>query len=68
MARDMSNIYRFKNDRELRELRSKKLVALDRLRRQHMGYFVKREIDRQSHLLRQIEAELAARRDQLALF
>lgn len=65
--KDMSNIYRFKSTDELKTLRSKKLVALEKLRAEWGGYFTKQEIQRQSHLLKQIDAELASRRDQPVL-
>lgn len=68
MAKDMSNIYRFKTMKELNTLRSKKVVALERLRGEAKTYFVMQEIKRQTHLLKQIDAEIASRRDQLALF
>ena len=66
--RDMSNIYRFKTTDELRLLRGQKIAQLDRLRRMWGSYFVKQDIQRVAHLIDQIDAELAARRDQMALF
>lgn len=65
--KDMSNIYRHKSDDELRTLRSKKSVAVDKLRKQGYGYFVKQEIARQLHLIALIDAEIACRRDQMQL-
>ena len=68
MARDMSNIYRFKTVKELNTLRSKKVVALERLRGEAKTYFVMQEIKRQEHLLGQIDAEIACKRAQLSMF
>lgn len=67
MARDMSNIYRFKSEDQLRLLRSEKILQLDRLRSEWGSYLVKQDIARVTHLIGQIEAELACRRDQRAL-
>lgn len=68
MSRDMSNIYRFKTVDQLRLLRSQKLMQLDRLRRLPMGYWVKQDIAKVTHLLKQLDAELAGRADQQELF
>lgn len=66
--KDMSNIYRFKTMKELQTLRSKKVVALERLRSEAKTYFVMQEIKRQEHLVRQIDAEISCRRAQSSMF
>lgn len=65
MARDMNNIYRFKTLDQLRLLRSQKVQQLERLRGQWLSYYVQQDIKRVAHLIDQLDAELACRRDQM---
>lgn len=53
---------------KLRELYSRKFVRLQKLQSQHMGLLAKREANSLEAQMRVIEAELAARDAQLALF
>lgn len=65
---DKYNLYAHRDAHELRKLYSKKFNRLQRLRSQQMGYFVKREIAALQEQMKAIEAELAKRDAQLALF
>lgn len=62
------NLYAKKDSHSLRQLYSKKFNRLQALRKQHQGYFVMREIAALNAQMKAIEAELAARDAQLALF
>jgi len=58
---DMANVYRKRKSDELRELRSRKAVRLQKLESEPTGFFVKREIEILTHQIHQIDVELTAR-------
>jgi len=63
---DMSGYYRNRPTHELKTLRSKKFLRIQKLEREPMTYFTQRELRTQRSLLKQIDAELNCRADQLS--
>jgi len=59
--KDMANVYRNRKSDDLRLLRSKKIVRLQKLESEVSGFFVKREIEILNHQIHQIDVELTAR-------
>jgi len=64
--REVSQIYQRMSDLELRKLRSKKVLEIEKLRKFYT-YFGKRDIQRLAFQIDRIDAELACRADQLKL-
>jgi len=67
MAKDMANIYRNFTTQDLKTLRSKKYVRLQKLTERY-SWFDRREREMLVSTMKQIDAELASRFDQLQLF
>jgi hypothetical protein len=67
MLRDMSNTYRWTKTDDLEENLSRKKQELHRLLNKEPSYFHAKDVKRLTHYMRQIEAELQSRRDQLNL-
>jgi len=65
--REVSQIYQRMTDFELRKLRSKKVLEIEKLRKFYT-YFGKRDIQRLAFQIDRIDAELACRADQLSMF
>jgi len=66
--RDMSHVYRQTKTFDLMSNLARKEVELYRLRKKPLTYWIKKDIARVEHYIRQIEAELRSRRDQMQLF
>jgi len=64
--REVSQIYQRMSDFELRKLRSKKVLEIEKLRKFYT-YFGKRDIQRLAFQIDRIDAELACRAAQLSL-
>jgi len=67
MGYDMANIYRKRKTDELRTLRSKKFVRLQKLEAEADTYFVRNERTILQHQIHQIDVELNSRFFQLGL-
>jgi len=67
MLRDMSSTYRWTSTKDLEENLSRKKQELHRLLNKESSYFHAKDVKRLTHYMRQIEAELQSRRDQLNL-
>lgn len=65
--KDMSKVYWNMKTQELKHLRSKKINAILRLERKHLGYFDQRELAKLRQQKIWIDAVLAAREAQLGL-
>jgi hypothetical protein len=65
--REVSQIYQRMSDLELRKLRSKKVLEIEKLRKFYT-YFGKRDIQRLAFQIDRIDAEIACRADQLSMF
>jgi len=65
--REVSQVYQRMTDFELRKLRSKKVIEIEKLRKFYT-YFGKRDIHRLTFQIDRIDAELACRADQLSMF
>jgi len=65
--REVSQIYQRMTDFELRKLRSKKVLEIEKLRKFYT-YFGKRDIQRLAFQIDRIDAELTCRTDQLSMF
>jgi len=59
--KDMANVYRKVSSDELRELRSKKFIRLQKLEGYCGGFFTAKEIAALRHQLHQIDVELTCR-------
>jgi len=64
--REVSQIYQRMSEFELRKLRSKKVLEIEKLRKFYT-YFGKRDIQRLAFQIDRIDAELACRAAQLSL-
>jgi len=64
--REVSQIYQRMSEFDLRKLRSKKVLEIQKLRKTYT-YFGKRDILKLTFQIERIDAELACRRDQLKL-
>lgn len=64
--REVSQIYQSMSELELRKLRSKKVLEIERLRKFYT-YFGKRDIQRLVFQIGRIDSELACRADQMSL-
>lgn len=53
---------------DLQKMRSRKVLELTRLRKKPMGYFVKRDIEKLTDQIAQIDAALRWHDEQLSLF
>ena len=65
--RDMYNLYAKRSTSELNRLRSKKYLRMTKVRGEY-GWFNQREADRLEGQIKAIDAELAKRKAQQALF
>lgn len=65
-SKDMSKVYAKKTELDLRKLRSKKVLQLNKLATLN-GYFVKRDRELLAAQIDQIDAELECRKLQLPL-
>lgn len=65
-AKDMSKVYQLKTDKELRVLRSKKILQLDKISN-YNSYFAKRDRDLLVGQIDQIDTEIQCRADQMRL-
>jgi len=65
-GKDMSLVYSKKTEKELRVLRSKKVLMLDKIGG-YNSYFAKRDREALAHQINQIDAELQCRADQMKL-
>lgn len=65
--KDTRNIYWSRTTKDLRELRSKKIVVLNKLGKVG-GYFTRMEVAKLKHQVEMIDAILAAREAQERLF
>jgi len=63
---DMSGYYRNKPTSELKTLRSKKFLKIQKLESEPKFWFSERELQTQRSLLKMIDAELNSRADQLS--
>ena len=68
MTRYMGDYYWTRNDHDLAVLRSKKHNRLTKLRHETMTYFNQQEIRKLTEQMQQIDAVLAARREQTDMF
>lgn len=68
MMRDMSSWYWQQTTEHLLKLRSQKVLAIERERRHYGSYASAQEVKRLAYAIDRIDAVLAARRDQIALF
>jgi len=66
--KDMANVYRKRSSDELRLLRSKKIVRLEKCAGFCDGYFNRKEMIILAHQIHQIDVELTCRFQQQALF
>jgi len=64
--REVSQVYQKMSELELRKLRSKKVLQIEKLRKFYT-YFGKRDIQRLAFQIERIDAELACRAAQLTL-
>jgi len=64
----MANLYRKLTSDELRVLRSKKVILLNKLQSQPRGFFVRTEQERIEHQIHQIDVELTCRFHQTSMF
>jgi len=67
MERDMANVYRKMSDDQLRKLRSKKFVRLQKINQMPGGFFIRKERAVLEHQIHQADVELNARFLQLRL-
>lgn len=67
MNRDMSNYYFTMSELELSKLRSKKVLAIERERRNFGSYASAQEVKRLAWAITRIDAVLAAKRAQMEL-
>jgi len=65
--REVSQIYQNMAEFDLRKLRAKKVLEIEKLRKFYT-YFGKRDIQRLAFQIDRIDAELACRAEQLSLF